>query len=190
LSEGGERTWVAWTELEIPDADFDIAALHSAIDDRRRERQISWATVAREVSRSGDRRDVHPVSPSTISGLKNKRWGVEGDGVLQMLLWLDRSPESFVAGHPGADHPDAQLPRVDGERILRFDVPLIYAKLETVRSSRGLTWTQVAGEVGGSFGPERLRVTRRQQRTTFPQVMRLARWLRCPAAALTRIALW
>lgn len=28
------------------------------------------------------------------------------------------------------------------------------------------------------------------QRTAFPQVMRLSRWLRSPAASLTRIAHW
>jgi hypothetical protein len=74
--------WTPWTDLEIPDADFDIAALHSAIDERRRERQLSWIAVAREIA------------------------------------------------------------------------------------------------------------MRTQQRTAFPQVMRLARWLRSPAASLTRIAQW
>jgi hypothetical protein len=107
-----------------------------------------------------------------------------------MLLWLDRSPESFVPGHPGAGHPDAQLPRVIGGRVLRFDVPLIYFKLDALRRSRGLTWAQVANEIGGSYNSERLKNMRKQQRTAFPQVMRLARWLRCPAAALTRIARW
>src|SRR5262249_20869045 len=125
-----------------------------------------------------------------ISGLKNKRWGVEGDGVLQMLLWLARSPESFVPGHPGAAHPDARLPHVAGARILRFDVPLIYSKLNALRESRGLTWERVAAEMGGLCSAEGLRRIRTQQRTGFPQVMRLARWLRCPAAALTRIAPW
>jgi hypothetical protein len=98
-----------WAELKIPDADFDILALHQAIDTKRFERRLTWSAVAREVNRTGERKDPHPISPSTISGLKNRRWGVEGDGVLQMLLWLDRSPESFVPGHPGAMHPDASF---------------------------------------------------------------------------------
>ena len=138
----------AWADLQIPDADFDVEALHSAIDEQRARRKMSWKAVAREVNRAGDRHGVHPISPSTISGLKSRRWGVEGDGVLQMLLWLDRSPESFVPGHPGAAHPDARLPRLSGEQILRFDVPLIYSKLDAQRALRGLTWAQVAGEIG------------------------------------------
>jgi len=179
-----------WIDLQIPDADFDIGALYSAIDEQRTRRKMSWKSVAQEVNRAGERYDIHPISPSTISGLKNKRWGIEGDGGLQMLLWLNRSPESFVPGHPGAVHPDALLPRIDGQRILRFDVPLIYSRLDALRTARGLTWAEVAGEIGGFYSPDQLKNMRTQQRTGFPQVMRLTRWICCPAAALTIIARW
>jgi hypothetical protein len=181
---------VTWAELKIPDADFDVIALHAAIDARRIERRMSWKAVAREVNRSDERYDFHPISPSTISGLKNKPWGVEGDGVLQMLLWLDRTPESFVPGHPGAAHSDARLPRVSGDKILRFDVPSIYAKLNNQRAARGLTWAQAAAQIGGLYRAETLTNMSKQQRTGFPHVMRLAQWLHCPAAALTRVAVW
>jgi hypothetical protein len=181
----------AWTDLKIPDADFDIAALHSAIDEERVRRAISWNAVANAVNRADERINIHPISPSTIRGLKNKRWGVEGDGVLHMLLWLGRSPESFVPAHPGATHPDATLPRVSADQVLRFDVPLIYSKLDALRAARGLTWAQAADEIGGLLcTADHLKSMRQQRRTSFPQVMRLARWLRCPAAALTRIARW
>ena len=157
-----------WTHLRVPDADFDIAALHSALDAQRIELGMSWKAVAQEVNRTHERYGVHPISPSTISGLKNQRWGVEGDGVLQMLLWLDRTPESFVPGHPGAMHPDARLPRVAGNRILRFDVPAIHAKLDAQRARRGLTWVQIAGEIGGRCTAEGLRRMSRQQRSAKP----------------------
>jgi len=179
----------AWIDLPIPTTEFDIAALHSAIDEQRIRRNMSWkAVVAQEVNRARERRSLHPISPSTISSLKNKRWGVEGDGVLQMLLWLDRSPESFVPRHPGAGHPDARLPRVNGEQILRFDVPLIFSKLDALRVARGLTWAQVAGEIGGLCNAKQLKSMCKWQRTSFPQVMRLAHWPRCPGATLTRLA--
>src|SRR5262245_6656947 len=181
---------VTWAELKIPDAEFDIVALHAVINARRIDLGVRWKTVAREVNRSGERYVVRPISSSTISGLKNKRGGVEGDGVLQMLLWLDRSPESFVPGHPGAAHPDARLPRVAGSKILRFDVSSIYEKLDNLRAARGLTWAQAAAEIGGLYNAETLRSMNRRQRTGFPHVMRLARWLHCPAVALTRVANW
>jgi len=181
---------VKWTELKIPDTDFDVIALHTAINARRIDRGMNWTAVAREVNRADERFDVHPISPSTISGLKNKRWGVEGDGVLQMLLWLDRTPESFVPGHPGAAHPDARLPKVPGKKILRFDVPAIYEKLDGARAARELTWAEAATEIGGLYNAEMLKNMRKQRRTGFPHVMRLSRWLHCPAAALTRMADW
>jgi len=146
-----------WAELEIPDTDFDIAALHSAIDARRTERGMSWKAVAREINRAEERNSVHPISPATIIGLKDKRWGVEGDGVLQILLWLDRTPESFVPDHPGATRPEARLPRVPSGRILRFDVQLIFSKLDAQRSARQLTWSEVAAEVGRFYTAQNLR---------------------------------
>src|SRR5262245_1207551 len=181
---------VTWDELKIPEADFDISAIYAAINARRIDLGMSWKAVAREVNRVDERYAVHPISSSTISGLKNKRWGVEGDGVLQMLLWLDRPPESFVPGHPGAAHPDARLPRVTGRETLRFDVPSIYEKVDSLRAARGLTWAQAAAEIGGLYNGETLKNMSKQRRTGFPHVMRLARWLHCPAAALTRVVDW
>jgi hypothetical protein len=177
---------VGWAELEIPNTDFDIATLYSALDARRTERGMSWQAVAREINRTEERNPVHPISPATISGLKDKRWGIEGDGVLQMLLWLDRTPESFVPDHPGAMRPEARLARVPSGRILRFDVQLIFSKLDAQRSTRQLTWSEVAAEVGRFYTAQNLKDMSKQKRTTFPHVMRLARWLRCPVVALTR----
>ena len=94
---------ISWRDLTVPEDDFDIAALHAALDTRRTDRGISWAAVAREVNRADQRFSIHPVGASTITA-------------------------------------------------------------------------------------ETLRNMRRQQRTGFPHVMRLARWLHCPVAALTRVA--
>lgn len=184
----GKGVAISWSNLEIPDADFDINALQSALDARRAGRGMSWKAVAREINRADQRHSIHPISASTISSLQNKRWGVEGDGVLQMLLWLDRTPESFVPGHPGAMYPEARLPQVRSHQVLRFDVPSIYARLEVRRNARGLSWKQVAAEIGGLCTAERLKNMAKQRRTSFPYVMRLARWLQCPAAALTYMA--
>lgn len=178
----------AWTTLTIPTADFDVAALHAAIDALRLARGLSWKRVAFEVNRSYERFDPHPISPSTISGLKDKRNGVEGDGVLQMLVWLGRTPESFVPEHPGAEHPDARLPNVPPQRILRFNVPAIHARLDAQRRQRGMTRTQVAAEIGGRHSAETLQRMAHCTRTGFPVVMQLSRWLHCPAASLTRVA--
>ena len=105
-----------------------------------------------------------------------------------MLHWLDRTPESFVPGHPGAMYPGARLPQVRSHQVLRFDVPSIYARLDVHRNALGLSWKEVAAEIGGLCNAERLKNLAKQQRTLFSHVMRLARWLQCPAVALTHRA--
>jgi hypothetical protein len=117
-----------------------------------------------------------------------KRRVLEGDGVLQMLRWLGRAPEDFVPGHPPSA-PGAAFPVVTRGRILRFDVPAIYAAIDARRMQRGITWKQVASEIGGLSAAGLTRMAD-GGRTAFPHVIRIARWLRRPVVSLTRVADW
>ena len=49
--------------------------------------------------------------------------GAEGDGVLGMLRWLGRTPESSVPGHPAPSTPATALPEVPPGLLVRWDVP-------------------------------------------------------------------
>jgi len=110
----------------------------------------------------------------------------EGDGVLQMLLWLGRSPESFVPGRRMADEASARLPSVPAGRIVRFDTRRLYDAVNAARGERQLSWLAAADDIGLPVAV----VTNlsRGGRTAFPQVMRLVRWLRRPAAEFVRVA--
>lgn len=108
---------------------------------------------------------------------------VEGDGVLQVLRWLGRSPESFV---PGAVD-GVGLPDPGPGRILRFDTELIYDALNTRRVERNLTWRQVANEIGDSSEASLTRLAK-VGRVAFPLASRIARWLGRPIASLTRVS--
>jgi ribosomal protein L18E len=70
-------------QTTMPQHDFDLRALYEALDERRRERNMSWIAVAEEVNRHRTKR--RPIAVSTITGLRQKPAG-EGDGILQMLL--------------------------------------------------------------------------------------------------------
>jgi hypothetical protein len=131
---------------------------------------------------------LRPIASSTITGLKNKRVG-EGDGILQMMLWLGRTPESFGPGVEDADHAKYQLPRVGRGQILRLDTRKLHAALDAQRRERGLTWSETARDIGG-YTPNMLTNLAKGPRTGFPRVMRLARWLDTPLAHFTRIASW
>lgn len=167
-------------------ADFDLKGLYAALDEQRRVRGLSWQGATREISGAfGRRPGARPLSASTIAGLPTKTIA-EGDGVLGMLCWLGRTPESFVPGHPAPSTPQTALPPVPADRILRWDVPALHRAINARRIERGMTWAQVAAEVGG-FTPAMLTGLAKAQRTGFPRVMRLVAWLGEPAARFTRL---
>lgn len=168
--------------------DFDIDALYAALEEQRRSRDMTWAAVTREINDAF--RDVpghRPIATSTITGLGNGRRAYEGDTILQELLWLDRTPESFVPGLDG-DAAGARLRKLGKKQILRWDTKAIYLALDARRQDRGMTWKEVASEVGWSAGS--LRSLSKGGRTGFPHVMRLVRWLGRPAATYTRASDW
>jgi hypothetical protein len=152
--------------------DFDLHALHAALDARRVARGLGWAALAAEFG----------VSVATLRGLGAQRVA-EGDGVLRALAWLGRSPESFVPGWAGAPG-EGQLP-ASGIDALRFDARALYAALEAERAARGLTWQAVAAE-SGVAGAAALTRLRAGGRVTFPEVMRVLAWLGAPAARFVR----
>jgi hypothetical protein len=167
-------------------ADFELHALYDALDALRRDRDLSWKAVADEVNRH--RTFMRPIASSTITSLKQKRVG-EGDGILQMLLWLRRTPESFV---PGAHDPQSERfcrPELTTGQILRWDTRALHAALDERRRRESLTWADVARQIG-RYTPGQLTTLARGGRTGFPHVMRIVRWLDRPAAAFTRIAAW
>jgi hypothetical protein len=166
-------------------AEFDVAALYAALDEQRQARGLSWQAVAREMNAPFATTASRPISASTMTGMRTKR-AIEGDSVLQQLRWLNRTPESFVPGGTGVTAEECALPAAPPNRILRFDTREIYAALDAQRRERGLTWTQVAKEIGG-FQPAALTRLANGGRTGFPDVIRITRWLGRSVASLTRI---
>lgn len=162
--------------------DFDLKALYLALDAERRSRGMSWHQAARDISAAFRDTPAAPLSASTLTGLR-ERSVAEGDGVLQMLRWLDRSPESFIAGHEGG----AALPAVGLDQILRFDTQRLHAAVDARRTERGMTWKEVASEIPG-FSAASLARLSKGGRTSFPHVARIAMWLGVPLAAFTRAA--
>ncbi len=162
--------------------DFDLSALYDAVDAQRRERGLTWAAATREINCFST--EGHVMSASTIRGLKSRPI-VEGDGLLQVLLWLGRSPESFAPSVPDASSPRFQLPPPRDGYILRWDTQALYGALDARRRDREMTWKAVAEEVGG-FTPAMLTRLAEPGRVMFPSVMRLVRWLAEPARTFTR----
>jgi hypothetical protein len=167
-------------------ADFDLKALHAALDAERRTRGLNWKAVAGEISRLRTR--LRPIAVSSISGLASKPGG-EGDGILQMLLWLRRTPESFMSGAPDPGSVQFTRPSLVAGQILRWDTRALYEAAQARRVALGLTWAEAGRQIGG-FTANMLTNLANGGRIGFPRVMRLVRWLDRPAATFTRVAEW
>jgi len=151
--------------------DVDMGLLYEAIDQKREAEGLSWARVAKEIG----------IALSTIKGIRDKKI-VEGDGVLQMLLWLGRSPESFIPKFKAGKKHELKEPK---NAVLRFDVKEAYRLLEAKRLRDELTWVTVAEQIGG-VAPSQLQRFKKGGRTSFRAIMRVARWLDVPAKDLTK----
>jgi hypothetical protein len=78
-----------------PSADFSLADVYAAIDAQRQARGFTWQQAVLEINMVFGRISSRPISRSTVTGLRTKAVA-EGDGVLAMLKWLNRTPESYV----------------------------------------------------------------------------------------------
>ena len=166
--------------------DFSLAGLYAAIDAQRQARGLTWAQAMREIN--GDYRPpTRPVATSTVTTLQTKAVA-EGDGVLGMLRWLGRAPESFIAGLT-FDPTSAALPDVPANKVLRLDTRRLHAALDDARQARGMTWQQVAVAIGGVSAAS-LTHLKKGGRTGFPGVTRMTQWLGRPVADFTRFADW
>ncbi|MFZ0679495.1 helix-turn-helix domain-containing protein [Candidatus Binatus sp.] len=164
--------------------DFSLRALFDALDAQRQARGLSWSQVIKEMHEMHQRpATARRLSASTMTGTRT-RSAAEGDGVLAMLRWLNRTPESFMPGHRESEQTDARLPNVPPGKVLRFDSRKIYAALDALRIERKMTWAEVAKEIGTNSAS--LLHLSKGKRVVFPGVMRILRWLGRPAADFTR----
>lgn len=167
-------------------------ALYDALDAQRVERGLSWAAAVDEINsispslraRLGE--DDHPIASSTVANMR-KRGAIPCQHALALLQWLDRTPESFVPGSP-LDSAAARLPDVGPDRRLRWDIAALAEAVEARRLERGLTWAQVAGEVGCSVSQVSTLRTRAYG-IDMALAMRITHWLGRPAAGFTVAAL-
>jgi DNA-binding XRE family transcriptional regulator len=106
---------------------------------------------------------------------------------LGMLRWLGRPPECFVPHE--TDLPKAPLPKAGPDRRLRWDIWAMAELLDAERRSRGLTWNQLAQELACSSN-QISGLRRRRYGISIQLAMRIARWLRRPAADFIVAAEW
>jgi hypothetical protein len=175
--------------LEAEGGVFDLSALADAIETERLARGITWKQLTDEVRPGPPRPGDHPISASALSTMGRKA-RANSTIVLQVLLWLDRTPESFIRGRSSESRPDEILRPPSPGQILRFDVRALHAALEERRTERRLTWQQVADEMPRISTSMLAGLPRGRAAwlpmVGFPEVATLTQWIGRPAASFVR----
>lgn len=171
---------------------FDGSGLYLALDARRAELGLSWKQAADALwqlsSELNDRRRDHPISPSTLTKMATKP-STSCQHALFMLRWLDRTPESFLAGMADGHDPRFALPRAGPDRRLRWSLKLLWAAMDEKRREEGLTWRQLADLLGCT--PSQLTGLRTARFAAgMDLAMRIVQWIGRPAADFVYVARW
>ena len=175
--------------------EFDARALYAALDAKRRAQGLSWPGAAAAIwdmapalnaAREARGLPNHPISPSTLQSL-GKRGNTSCQHALFFLRWLDRTPESFLAG--AAIDDGEPLPACGPGRRPRWDLKALHAGLNESRSGRGVTWAQAALELRCQPGQLTGLKTARYA-TGMVLAMRITQWVGRPAADFIYMARW
>ena len=152
---------------------FDFAAFFAAFDAKRRDRGLGWYEFAEELwqqsSELNAQRIDHPLCGGAVSRL-GARGATSCQYALFMLRWLGRAPEEFLSGsvvNVGA----VQLPEPGPGSRLRWDLNQLYTALNEQRQVHGLTWPQLAQELGCT--PSRLTNLRTARMADMDLTMRI-----------------
>lgn len=171
--------------MNVPVRRFDLQALQAALEEARLARGLTWNELAAEINKAFEGTTSIPISVSTLKGMAKKS-SVTSGVVLQVLRWLGRTPESFLAGADTAAKEDETLPEPGPGRVLRFDTRAMYDALDAERTRRGMKWKDVAGELRG-FSENMLRNLATGPLIGFPRVMMIPQWLGRPAVSFVRV---
>ena len=172
-------------------ASFDFDAFFAALDEARLARDLTWYELADELWQqseelNADRVDDHPLCGGAVG-----RMGARGETSCQyamfMLRWLDRAPEEFLTG-PVVDVGDVRLPDPGPGARLRWDLRQLHASLNERRQEQGLTWAELARDIGCTVS--RLTNLRTARMADLALTMRVTQWLKRPATEFVHPAQW
>jgi hypothetical protein len=175
---------------DSPSGEFSVDEFYQALETQRQARDLSWRQVADEIwelsKELNDRRHDHPISPSTLSGMR-ERGETSCQHALFVLRWLQRTPESFLRGASAS--VDSALPEVGPDRRLRWNLKNLYEAMNEQRGEFDLTWKELA--VVLRCTPNQLTGLRTAKFATGMRLaMRITQWLGRPASDFVYAARW
>jgi hypothetical protein len=123
-------------------------------------------------------RDDHSLCGGAVSWL-GARGETSCQYALYLLRWLGQAPEAFLTG-PALDVGNVRLPDPGPDSRLRWDLAQLHAALNFERQRKGLTWAELAGQIGCTRSW--LTNMRTARMADMALTMRVTQRLRRPAA--------
>ncbi len=155
------------------------------------ERALSWRQVAETIwaqsSELNDRRQDHPISVETITGMR-KRNNVSCQHALFMLRWIGRAPEEFIAD-PVVGSARVGLPVAGPDRRLRWNLGALYEAMNAHRREERLTWQSLA-DLLSCTQSQLTAIKTARFAIGMRLAMRITQWLAQPAAEYTYAVRW
>jgi hypothetical protein len=148
---------------------FDSPALYRVLNGRRQFHGLSWNEVSKKIG----------VAASTIRRLE-KGGPMETDGILAMLRWVEKVPEDFIQGAKATSSAGPLCPG-------RFNCKALFKALDEHRRSRGMTWLELAKEIGNVSPPMLTRLSK-GGRIEVNVMVALVGYLGCTVQSFTRIS--
>jgi hypothetical protein len=166
---------------------FDTKALMAALDVGREARGLRWSGLADllwDQSAKVNARDSDHVMCAGALVRHVKGTPMSCQYALILLRCLRVAPEAFLTG-PVVDVDDVPLPDTGPDSRLLFDLHRLHGALDERRRAEGLTWAQLAEELGCTAS--RLTNLRTARLADMDLTMRITQWLAIPAATLVEV---
>ena len=148
--------------------EFDVLSLWQAMDAKRQEMGFSETEMMDDLNRVNNQRV--PMALETVKNMVRRR-DTTCQHALHMLRWLNETPESFLSPLEEKTH----LP-FSSDKRLYWSMAALGEAVAEKKKNKGLTWKQVADELGCSqnqaSGIQKLRYG-----MSVHLAMRVTRWL-------------
>ncbi len=118
----------------MTDADFNLEALHAALDAKRRASALSWRKVAEQIG----------VSASTLTRMAQGA-NPDVEGFSKMVRWLGESADEFMLASSKKARPKAEDLRVVVSRHLRASKELSPESAKALESIIDAAYIQMKG---------------------------------------------
>jgi len=152
-------------------SDFDVASLFKALEAKRTAEGLTEQQMMDAINRVNNQLHLVPMSLATVKNML-RRNDTTCQHALHLLRWLGRTPESFLKGRAWDDAP---VPFTDKGRFY-WSMRLLASAVNAEKSHQGLSWQQVARELGCSQN-QVSGLHRRTYGISIHLAMRITQWL-------------